>query len=143
MACNADELAALPLLLGCPAGTEWYLVGNAAGGVGEYRYARRTIGALMACLTSGVVLPYIGVVDRGQAKDPVSGTSTFQNDDLIGLGVNNNGDMQIVLAEILRSNFGDNKSFEFDPVTGTINLDYNGSGEQFFPGSSLYVDRNQ
>lgn len=146
MSCKKD-LETLPILLGCPSNNELILVRNAIGGWnntgGSTGYAWRKWSDLKNCVIGTVVAPYVGVVDRGQTNDPVSGTSIFQNNLLLGLGQNNNGEIQIVYAEILRSNFGDNKSFEFDGITGEINLDYNGSGEEFVPGSSLYIDRNQ
>ena len=146
MSCKKD-LSTLPILFGCPSNDELFLVNNAIGGYnndGSGRgYAYRKWSDIKNCIIGTVVAPYIGVVDRGNPNDPVSGTPLFQNDLLIGLGANNNEEIQIVLAEILRSNFGDNKSFEFNSTTGEINLDYNSSGEQFTPGSSLYIDRNQ
>lgn len=93
---------------------------------------------------SGTVThPYVGVVDRGLPTDPVSGTSQFQNNSLIGLGASNNNDIQIVYAEILRSSYGVNQSFIYYPTTGIIDLNYNSSGEQFFSGYTLQIDLNQ
>jgi len=93
---------------------------------------------------SGTVThPYVGVVDRGLPTDPVSGTSQFQNNSLIGLGASNNNDIQIVYAEILRSSYGANQSFIYYPTTGMIDLNYNSSGEQFFSGYTLQIDLNQ
>lgn len=143
MSCQSDELSSLPLLLGCPADDEWFLVGNATGGIGVGGYARRAWADIKRCILSTVLLPYVGVVDRGQPNDPVSGVSTFTNALLVGLGANHNGEIQIVYGEQLKSNFGENQTFDFDPITGTINLDFNGSGETFNPQSTLWVDRNQ
>lgn len=86
--------------------------------------------------------PYVGIVDGGDPNDPVSGTGIFQNDALIGLGSTNGGKIQIVYADVLRSNYGVLKSFDYDNVAGIIDLTFN-SGEQFFAGYGLQVDRNQ
>lgn len=101
------------------------------------------VGAVPSNGAKAALPPYIGVVDRGNPNDPVSGTSIFQNDMLIGLGSTNNGDISIQYAEAVRNSFGANKSFDYDPILGTIDLDYNSSGEEFYPGSSLWIDRNQ
>lgn len=61
MACQSD-FASLPLLSGCPADTEWFLVGNAAGGLdangnfglGTIGYARRLWGDLRKCAVATV-----------------------------------------------------------------------------------------
>lgn len=142
MSCQADELSSLPLLFGCPGDDEWFLVGNAEGGVGVGKYARRQWVDLKRCVFN-TISPYVGVVDRGNATDPVSGTGIFTSTLLAGLGTTNNGDIQIVLGEVLRSNFGDNASFAYTDNgdgTGTITLN---TPETFFPGSTLFVDRNQ
>lgn len=141
MSCQADELSSLPLLNGCPADDEWFLVGNAVGGEGIGGYARRTWADIKACIFSRID-PYIGVVDRGQATDPVSGTDTFTTAELAGLGARHNGEIQIVYAEVLRSNFGENASFTYTDNGGTGTIVLN-SGEEWNPNSSLFVDRNQ
>jgi hypothetical protein len=87
--------------------------------------------------------PYVGVVDGGNPNDPVSGTPIFQNNSLKGLGSTNSGKIQITYAEIVRSSFGQNQSFIYNSVTGTIDLNYNSSGEEFNPDSTLWVNRNQ
>lgn len=144
MSCQADELSSLPLLNGCPSDNEWFLVGNAIGGLGAGGYARRLWVDIKRCIFN-TVLPYIGVVGRGQPNDPTAGISTFTNAQLAGLGANHNGEIQIVYAEQLRSNFGENASFTYtdNGTTGTIDLDYLGSGETFNVNSTLCVDRNQ
>lgn len=86
--------------------------------------------------------PFIGIVGNGGAKDPVSGTSIFQHPELIGLG-GVNGWIKIEIDDVTMSNFGQNKSFEYNPATGEINVDYNGNGYTFQPQSSLFVNRNQ
>ncbi len=85
--------------------------------------------------------PLIGIVGRGTIDDPIAGTTTFQSDKLIGLGSTNNGKIQIVIGVTIQWNFGDNKSFDYDPILGTINLSY--GGNTWIEGSGLYVDRNQ
>lgn len=93
--------------------------------------------------SQAAVPPYVGIVDRGQPNDPVSGTSLFQNNALIGLGSTNNGNITILYAGTPRNNYGLTQSFIFDNVTGTIDLNYNSIAEQFFTGAPLSVDRNQ
>lgn len=89
---------------------------------------------------SGVVVPpFVGVVGDGTAKDPVAGTSTFQHNDLIGLGSTNSGKIQMTLGEVIMSNYGNNKSFDFDNTTGTIDI----SPNTFVLDDSLYINRNQ
>jgi hypothetical protein len=88
---------------------------------------------------SGALPPLIGVVGDGGDDDPVAGESTFQNDKLIGLGATNSDRIQIVYAENIMSNFGDNSSFVFDNALGIIDI----SPQTFVTGSSLYVNRNQ
>lgn len=58
MACQTD-LAGLPLLSGCPADNEWFLVGNAIGGQdinGQFTigYARRLWGDLRKCAVASI-----------------------------------------------------------------------------------------
>lgn len=101
------------------------------------------VGSVLSSGSNIILPPYIGVVDRGNPNDPVSGQSTFQNDSLKGLGASNDDEIQINYAEQIRSSFGVNKSFNYDSLTGTIDLNYNSSGEEFYPGSSLWIDRNQ
>lgn len=84
--------------------------------------------------------PYIGIVDGGDPTDPVSGTSVFQDPSIVGLGSTNGGKISIQYAEGVRNNFGQNSSFVYDPVLGKITLD---NAEEFFPLSSLWIDRNQ
>ncbi len=90
----------------------------------------------------GIRSPLIGVVGNGGAFDPVAGATTFKNGKLVGLGSANNGKIEIVIGVTIMWNFGDNKSFEFDSVTGTIDLSYI-EGNTFIAGSGIYVDCNQ
>lgn len=87
--------------------------------------------------------PLIGVVDGGGANDPVSGISTFQHNSLKGLGGSNGGKIQIQLDGANLTNFGVNQSIIFDAATGTIDINYNSSGNTWQTGSGLYVDLNQ
>lgn len=141
MGCSV-EMAGLPLLLGCPSDNEMLLVIGATGGLGTGQYALRRWGDIKKCILGTPVLPYIGVVGRGQispTKDPVAGQSVLQDNSLIGLGKSNNNNIQIVVAETLLSNFGDNASFTYDPVSGTIDM----SPNKFVLGNTVFVDRNQ
>ncbi len=146
MACQ-KEITDYPILLGCPGDAELFLVRNAIGGYSPTGagtgWAWRSWAYIKACVGGASLPPYVGVVDRGNPTDPVSNTSIFQSDDLKGLGLTNNYEIQIVYGEQLRSSFGLNKSFNYDHVAGIIDLDYNGSAEQWSPGASLWTDRNQ
>lgn len=146
MACN-KEITTYPILLGCPGDSELFLVRNAIGGYSSTGDATgwgwRSWAYLKACIVGSVLAPYVGVVDRGNPTDPISGTAIFQDNSLKGLGAANNNEIQIVLSEQLRSSFGDNKSFSYNSVTGTIDLSYSGQGEIFNAGQTLWVDRNQ
>lgn len=79
--------------------------------------------------------PLVGVV--GQSGFPVAGTSTYQNNALIGLGGSNGGKIQFNLAEQIYSNFGNNQSFNFNNTTGTITLL---NGNTFYEGDSFYCN---
>lgn len=93
--------------------------------------------------SAAAIPPLTGIVDGGGADDPVSGQSIFQSNKLIGLGSTNGGKIQIVIDDVIQSNYGQNKSFEFDNVTGEIDLDYNGSGNTWITSSGLYINLNQ
>lgn len=84
---------------------------------------------------------FIGIVDGGGPKDPVSGTSLFQHDDLIGLRPDNN--ISITLDSVNMDSFGVNKSIEFDSATGTLNIDPFVTGFVFQADSGLKIDLNQ
>lgn len=62
MACTID-FSALPILSGCPGANEWFLVGNAVGGLdanGGFTvgYARRSWSSLIPCVLSGLTFGY-------------------------------------------------------------------------------------
>lgn len=143
MGCGCDENTcavegtSLPLLEGCPSDSETFLVMGAIGGVGVGKYARRSWADLKACITGSVTPPLIGVVGGGSADDPVAGLTAFQNNKLIGLGATNSGRIQIVVDDILYTNFGTNINFSFNSTTGTI------SGFFWATGAGLYIDLNQ
>lgn len=98
------------------------------------------VGSVPSSGSKAALPPYVGVVDRGNPTDPVSGTAVFQDASLVGLGSTNNGDIVIQYAEGIRTNFGLNKTFDYDPILGKITLS---SPEEFFAGNTLIVDRNQ
>lgn len=139
MACEGEELSGLPLLLGCPGAGEKILVVGAIGGLGAGGYALRNWSDIKSCVVGIVKEPLIGVVDGGGKTDPLSGTSVFQSDLLVGLGSKNSGRIQIVIDNVLYSNFGLNASFTFDNTTGIINI----SPNVWVATSGLYIDLNQ
>lgn len=140
MACQGEELSLLDVLLGCPSDTEKVLVMGAIGGNGAGGYALRYWKDLKKCITGLVKSPLIGVVGNGGVNDPVEDQSTFQSDDLKGLGSTNGGIIQIVVDDVLNSNFGINSSFSFDNTTGIITWT---NGNTWGSGSGLYIDLNQ
>lgn len=139
MACEGQELSGLPVLQGCPSDNEYVMVIGAIGGSGAGGYALRKWSAIKACFIGVVKPPLIGVVGGGGANDPVTGSSTFQNASLIGLGGSNNGKIQMVIDDVLYSNFGVNASFTFNNVTGIIDI----SPNKWVASSGLYIDLNQ
>src|SRR6185312_5193337 len=138
MACT-QELNGLPVINGCPGSNEIFFVANAIGGQQPGGYGWRKWSDIKNCIVGTVVPPYIGVVDRGNQGDPISGTSMFQDNSLIGLGATNNGDIQMVIDEVLMSTFGLNASFTYDPILGEVDI----SPNTFQPGSGVFIDRNQ
>lgn len=139
MACQGLELSALPLLLGCPGINEKVIVVGAIGGYGDGGYALRNWSDLKKC-TGFVKQPLIGIVGNGGPTDPTTGITTFQNINLIGLGSSNNGHIQIVVDDVLYSNFGINASFGFNNTIGLITWS---QGNTWVAGSGLYIDLNQ
>lgn len=88
--------------------------------------------------SGGSALPPVAVV-VGEAGAPVNGASTYQNDDLKNLGSTNHSRIQIEIDGNIMYNFGDIATFDYDPVTGTLDI----NPGSFVTGSVLYVDRNQ
>lgn len=141
----AIEISGLPVLLGCPGNNELILVTGATGGVGQGQYALRKWSDMVKCI-SGTILPYVGVVDRGNPNDPVSGTNIFKSTLIAGLGVSNNGDIQIVIDKVLLQNFGAYPDFTYNPAYVDSGITYGQItliNSQFYPQSTLFIDRNQ
>jgi hypothetical protein len=76
-----------------------------------------------------------GLVGNGGGDDPTTGSSSFTDTKLIGLPSR----IQIILGEIILSDWGNNSSFTFNSSTGTINITPN----TFTAGTTLYVNLNQ
>lgn len=78
------ELVTLPLLSGCPADSEWFIVGNATGGFGTYKYARRTWGDIKECLESTIITRLFGIgiltINGTQLTDGIYLNSDLIND---------------------------------------------------------------
>lgn len=144
MGCNNGKcniaLETLPMLSGCPDDNEWFIVGNATGGYGTFGYGRRRWGDLKNCI--GGKLPLKAIVGRGGTNDPVSGSSVWQNNLLKGLGLTSNNEIQIFVSDVPLSNYGENITFYYDPIAGTIDIN-NGTGNTWIGGSGIYVDLNQ
>ena len=83
--------------------------------------------------------PLIGIVGGGGSDDPVSDQPIFQSPKLVGLGSANDGKIKIEIDDVILSNFGVNSSFDFDNITGEIDLTPN----NFIEGSGLYINLNQ
>lgn len=90
--------------------------------------------------TGNFLAPLIGVAGGGGSDDPISGTSTYQNDRLIGIGGANSGKFIITIDGLDWQNFGTNATqFTANTTTGEIDI----SPNQWYDGMSLYVDLNQ
>jgi hypothetical protein len=87
-------------------------------------------------------LPLIGVVGEGGPTDPVPDATTFQHDSLIGLGNYSNGKVKIEVDDQTMASYGQNKTFDFNTVTGTISFTV-ASGYRWMAGSSLWINLNQ
>lgn len=93
MACQID-LASLPLLNGCPADTEWFLVGNAAGGLdanghfgpGTIGYARRLWADIRKCAVATIEFEVLDFI-IGQAGSPMGagGSALVLNFSILGI----------------------------------------------------------
>lgn len=77
----------------------------------------------------------------GDKDAPVGSSSVWQNDELKGLGTLIDGvyRLMIFIAEQPLVNYGNNASFDYDPVAGTIDI----SPNTFSIGDSVYVNKNQ
>jgi len=83
MACGDNncktELSDLPLLTSCPGIGEWYLVGNAVGGYGKYKYARRSVTDLINCIKGNIFGAGILTI----TGDQLDSENKYYNSDLI------------------------------------------------------------
>jgi hypothetical protein len=71
MGACATEFSSLPLLAGCPSDDEYFLVGNAIGGLGAGGYARRRYADLKSCILAG--LSFIPLqFEIGQSGSPMN-----------------------------------------------------------------------
>lgn len=94
MGACSTEFSGLPLLAGCPSNSEYFLVGNAIGGLGIGGYARRRYADLKSCILSGlsfIPLPF----EIGQPGSPMN-----DGDTALVISVNNPfPNSQIVLLD--------------------------------------------
>lgn len=104
------ELKNLPLLTGCPADDEYVLVGNAEGGQGSGKYARRLWGDLKNCISSSS-----GAYTALRDTISVQGT-TYTNTDLIGAT-----ELQFIIVNRQLYTFEDG-DFSFNDNVGTISF---------------------
>lgn len=122
MACTID-LSQLPSLAGCPADNEWFLVGNATGGLdvnGNYTvgYGRRTYSALVNCIVGKIFGVGTEVITGAQ----LNGSNQYINAGMIGsLDVFYNGLNRFLL-----------RGSEWDYVTNGISI--------LLPGSYTSAD---
>ena len=93
MGACATEFSSLPLLAGCPSDDEYFLVGNAIGGLGAGGYARRRYADLKACILAG--LSFIPL----QFEIGVSGSPMNDDSDLTITVDNPFPNSQIVLLD--------------------------------------------
>jgi len=78
------------------------------------------------------------VVD--ETGGPVSGTSVYQNNSLIGLGSKSSDKVEIVIDKVDMYNWGGFPDFSINKITGTITML---NAYVFQPGSTLKTDLNQ
>ena len=140
--CN-QEISGLPVINTCIDNNTYVLITgepslktmNNPNGYGLVKW-----GVLKGCIGSGIK-PIIGVSGRGQAQDPINGTSTYQNNNLAGIGQTNNGEFQFLIDGAVWQNFGINgNQFTFNQLTNTISFPV---GFQWYDGSSIFIDLNQ
>jgi|GEM_PF-5675425 hypothetical protein len=120
-------------LSSCPSDNELILFFGANTPTG---LAFRTWAQIKQCL--GAKPPIAGVV--GASGMPVSGTSVYQDNRLIGLGSSNGGNISFSMAGSTLYNYGTTASFEFNNTTGTISLLF---GNEFTTGDAINIDLNQ
>ena len=107
--CSTDY-SSLPLLSGCPGDAETFLVGNAVGGTGAGRYARRTWADIKACTTGGG--GYAAISDT--ISNPSS--DTYTNSLLIGAT-----QLKFVILNQQLYTY-ENGDFSFNENVGTISF---------------------
>lgn len=115
--CNCDgntpgvDYTSLPLLTGCPSDAETFLVGNATGGLGVGKYARRKWEDIKACTTGG---RYTVLTDTITSSVGPAGSVNYQNDALINA---TQVKFIIVNKQVYTYEDGD---FAFNENTGTV-----------------------
>lgn len=96
-----------------------------------------TTGKVGQIVISAPTPPIKLIVDETNA--PISNASTWQNDNLIGLGTINNDRITIIIDAQIQQNWGNNISFTFDNTLGQIDI----SPNTWQTGSSVEVSLNQ
>lgn len=102
------ELASLPLLTNCPADDEWMLFGNAVGGAGKYKYARRTWAKIKECIGAS------GGSYTALSDTITSDSSTYTNAALIGAS-----ELKFVIVNKQLYTYEDG-DFAFNDNTGVV-----------------------
>lgn len=131
MACGV-ELSALPLLAGCPGNNEWFLVGNATGGQGDGKYARRLYSDLKNCIASDITFIPLQF-EIGQAGSPMPAGETG-----LVISVNNPiEDSEIVILDnnFMEPNLSDQISYTVSYSTTEIIITFNQGvilGQKYF-----------
>ena len=115
--CNV-ELSSLPLLSGCPADDEWFLVGNAVGGKTPSKYARRLWSDIKSCVSGG-----------GGGYVALSATITEQGDTYTSQSLIGATNLAFVIINKQLYTYEDG-DFSFNENVGTIS----------FIGITLFVD---
>lgn len=127
------ELAGLPLLAGCPADSEWILVGNAVGGSGKNGYARRRWSDIKSCAGGGMTFNKLQFEVGVTPSAPILDGST----DLV-ITVNNPvADSEIVVLDnsVLEPNLSDQISYTISYSTTEIIITFNqavSNGQKYY-----------
>lgn len=79
MAACDQEISGVPILTGCPADTEYFLVMGASGGLGAGGYGRRSWLDIKNCLLDQIFGPGILTINGTQ----LDGSNQYLNSDLI------------------------------------------------------------
>lgn len=131
MGCNV-ELSDLPLLAGCPGNNEWFIVGNAVGGSGHGKYARRRYADLKSCILAG--LSFVPLqFEIGQLGSPMIAGETAL---VITIG-NPIEDSEIVVLDnnFMEPNLSDQISYTVSYSTTEIIITFNQGvilGQKYF-----------